>query len=324
MNLQLQDSDEFDLINTCFKNKAKQRQDVLIGIGDDAAFMNASSPFLAMAVDTLVEGVHFLPNANPADIGYKSLAVNLSDLAAVGAEPAWMLLALTMPTPDKIWTEKFSAGLFELAEQFNVQLIGGDTTRGPLTVTVQVTGYLPSAEVAIARRGAKVGDKIYVSGTLGDAGLGLAVAKGNGEFLSSEDKQYVLQRLHRPTPRVNVGMALRGIASSAIDISDGLLVDIGHLLAANQVGARIDADKLPLSSALNDSLVENEAKKLALTAGDDYELCFTVPANKESLMLARLEEKKVASYCIGEIIAKTGIEITHFSGELSSQGFKHW
>ena len=324
MILHPQKTAEFSLIDTFFQAKTLTREDVLVGIGDDAALLRVPTDhLLVMSVDTLIQGIHFPTSTLPADIGYKALAVNLSDLAAMGAEPAWMTLALTLPEVDKQWLEKFSDGLFELAKQFNVQLVGGDTTRGPLTITIQVNGFVPSHALALCRSGAKIGDKIYVSGTLGDAGLGLQVASGKHN-LAEPDKQFVLQRLNKPFPRIKLGMLLRNYATSAIDISDGLLADLGHIMTASKVGAEIHADALPLSNAIRSVLSEQEAKKLALTAGDDYELCFTVPPEKEKQLLELLKQENLTCYCIGEIKKETGIQLNDFSGNVESLGYAHW
>jgi thiamine-monophosphate kinase len=314
---------EFSVIENYFKRKTIARSDVVIGIGDDGALLKApKEQLLVFSIDSLVEGVHFLPKTNAYDIGFKSLAVNLSDLAAMGAEPAWLTLALTMPIIDISWIKDFADGLFFLANQFNMELIGGDTTRGSLTITIQVHGFVPPHQ-ALCRQGAKAGDKIYVSGTLGDAGLGLKTASGKF-VLPGEAYQHVLQRLHRPMPQVKLGMLLRGLASSAIDISDGFLADLSHILEASCVGAEIRAEQIPLSRALKEYCTQNEAMKLALTAGDDYELCFTVPPQKESKLIARLKEEQISCYCIGEIKESLGVHLLGYSDSLSEYGFQHF
>jgi len=227
----MQNINEFELIKRYFQQTIVSRRDVVCGIGDDAALLQCSpEQLLVVSTDTLIEGVHFPQTTTAQDLAYKALAVNLSDLAAMGAEPAWFTLALTLPTPDPSWLAHFSQGLFQLAQQFNIQLVGGDTTRGPLSITIQVLGQVP-AHQALLRQGAQAGDKIYVSGTLGDAGLGLEVSLGKRQ-VSETASQFVLQRLNRPFPQVQLGLALRGLASSAIDISDGLLADLDHLWKA--------------------------------------------------------------------------------------------
>ena len=311
--------DEFCLIENYFKNKSLSRSDVLLGIGDDAALLKIPPDcLLVSSMDTLIEGVHFPPHTLPFDIGHKALAVNLSDLASMGADPAWMMLSLTVPEVNAHWLDQFTNGLFQLANQFNVQLIGGDTTRSSFSITIQVQGFVPPHQ-ALCRHGAKAGDKIYVSGTVGDAGLGLQVTLNNDD-LSHQDKLFTLQRLNNPTPRIELGIGLRGIASSCIDISDGLLADISHLLKSSKVGARIIADNLPLSNALK-NLPLVEAQKLALTAGDDYELCFTVPPDKENELMTRLNHLKINCCCFGEIEEELGLRVSGFHGELSKLGF---
>ncbi|MCK5876117.1 MAG: thiamine-phosphate kinase [Candidatus Marithrix sp.] len=272
---------EFDLIYRYFTNKFPQRSDVELGIGDDAAICNVPSNMqLVTSIDTLIAGVHFPLTTTPEDIGYKALAVNLSDMAAMGATPVWMTLALTCPEVDAIWLQKFSQGLLELAQIHQVSLIGGDTTRGPLTITIQIAGLIP-LNTAIKRSGAKPGDNIYVSGTLGDAGLGLA-AITQQVALSKSAYKYMLSSLNRPIPRVQEGQSLLGIANSCIDISDGLIADLKHILDASKVGASLQIDNVPLSSMLCESVSHETALNLALSAGDDYELCFTTSQTMSS------------------------------------------
>ena len=301
---------EFDVIARYFHHVFPKRAEIILGIGDDAALCTVPTGMqLAVAIDTLVEGVHFPSTTSPKDIGYKALAVNLSDIAAMGAIPAWMTLALTCPPVEEIWLSEFSRGLLELAEATQVSLIGGDTTRGPLTVTVQLAGWVPPQQ-ALQRRGAKPGDGIYVTGNLGDAGLGLASVQKR-VALPIQAQQYVESRLNRPTPRWKEGQALRGIANSAIDISDGLIADLGHILTASGVGARLQLETLPLSSVLREHLSINAAWNLALSAGDDYELCFTVPQSREG---ALSEALAVNSYTrVGTIEGALGLRC--FEGE---------
>ena len=314
---------EFALIERYFSRSTSNRQDVILGIGDDGALLQVPSNYiLAASMDTLVAGQHFPIDTSPHDIGYKSLAVNLSDLAAMGAQPSWLMLALTMPDNNAVWLEEFSGGLFELADLFNMQLVGGDTTRGPLTITVQVQGFVPVKQ-ALCRHGAMPGDKIYVSGTLGDAGLGLQVALGKRQ-IESDEKNFLLQRLNRPTPRVELGLLLRGLATSAIDISDGLFADLSHILSKSKVGARIFADQLPLSTALRSQLPLQEAYRYALVSGDDYELCFTVPPEHESEFLLKISQQNTLCSCIGEICVMPGLEVVGFSEKIIRSGFQHF
>ncbi len=314
---------EFVIIDDYFKSNIVNRDDVLLGIGDDAALLKVpADQLLAVSVDTLVEGVHFSVNTLPADIGYKSVAVNLSDLAAMGATPAWMTLALTMPKADENWLREFARGFFEIAKSYNVQLVGGDTTHGPLTISVQVNGFVPPRQ-ALCRHNAKPGDKIFVSGALGDAGLGLQVLLGKRD-LPKEAASYVLQRLHRPQPQIKLGLLLRGVATSAIDISDGLLGDLDHILTASHVGAEISTTAIPMSDVLRLHMSHEEALKLALTAGDDYQLCFTVPAESENELLVQLNRENITCHCIGVITQQSGIKLLDCSMQFSQPGFLHF
>ena len=269
---------EFRLIDRIRERTAWARDDVRLGIGDDAALLVVpSGQQLAVAIDTLVEGVHFPLGTEPVDVGWKALAVNLSDLAAMGAAPAWALLALTMPDADAARVDALADGFARLAQQFGVALVGGDTTRGPFCLSVAVHGFVPPGQ-ALTRASACIGDAVFVTGTLGDAAGGLRLVQGGETFDPGNDFHCALRaRLDRPTPRVRTGIALRALASACIDVSDGLLADLGHLCRASGAGARIDAGALPLSPALCAVFGEASARELALTGGDDYELCFTVP-----------------------------------------------
>lgn len=316
---------EFEVIARYFSQTFPHRADVIFGVGDDAALCVVPNGMqLAIAIDTLVAGVHFPPATAPKDIGYKALAVNLSDMAAMGATPAWMTLALTCP-PDthENWLADFSSGLRELAECYQVSLIGGDTTTGPLTITIQITGFVP-AQMALHRHGAQPGDGIYVTGTLGDAGLGLASIQQQLR-LPVLARHQVESRLNRPTPRLREGQALRGIASSAIDISDGLVADLEHILTASQVGASVYLEQLPLANALREHLSLEAAWQLALGAGDDYELCFTVPQPQESALSKALV---TGSYTrIGMIETLPGLRCVNASGQPfipKSKGYQHY
>jgi len=285
---------EFELIRRYFAGRTIKRADVITGIGDDAAVLALpENEKLIVAVDTLVSGVHFPVNATPYDIGYKALAVNLSDLAAMAAVPRWMTLSLTLPECSEPWLKDFSDGLLSLAEEFSIELIGGDTTRGPLSVTVQLMGVQSRDKPSLLRSGARPGDLIYVTGFLGDAGLGLLVSQG--KLATDKIFEAALERLHRPRARVEFGQTLSGLATSGIDVSDGFLADLGHILEASHLGARLYLDAIPLSSAYS-YLKEKELTPLlgmrvksdyapclqfALSAGDDYELCFTIPPDKK-------------------------------------------
>jgi len=317
---------EFDLIRRFFSEQPIQRADVPLGIGDDAALLTApANNLLAVSVDTLIAGVHFPLDAAAQAIGYKSLAVNLSDLAAMGAEPAWVTLALTLPTPDETWLDGFARGFFELANQHGVQLVGGDTTRGPLSITVQVTGFVPQGQ-ALTRRGAQPGDDIFLTGTVGDAGLGLGLFQQLSDKKSVEKNAaaaILIQRLEYPTPRISTGLALRNRASSAIDVSDGLAADLGHVLTASGAGADINVDRLPLSAAYA-SFATQDDWQAAVSAGDDYELCFTLPAGQEAAVLAELDCRCTR---IGKISANTGLRWSDTDGRelrLRRTGFDHF
>jgi len=267
--------DEFELIRRYFKRN-KDADDVVIGIGDDGAVLTPDTATQQIQViDTLVEGVHFPPDTHPSDIAYRAVAVNLSDIAAMGGRPRWMTLALTLPAADEQWVESFAAGLFEAADEFDVVLVGGDTTSGPVAVvTVSITGDVRRG-AALLRSGAEPGDAIYVTGTLGDAAAGLCLLQ------RGESNDVLVQRFLRPTARLETGAALVGKATAAIDISDGLVGDLRKLLAASGVGGEIQIDRLPVSDALRLAGSKEQQYQWALCGGDDYELCFTA---KEDVM----------------------------------------
>jgi len=301
----MSEQSEFSIIQHYFEQLTSSRDDVQLGIGDDCALLKCpDNHLLAVSIDTLVSGIHFFPDVDPQTLGHKSLAVGLSDLAAMGAKPAWFTLALTLPEIDEDWLLGFSQGLAELAKQHNIQLVGGDTTRGPLAISIQVHGFV-DANKALRRSGAKPGDLIYVTGTLGDAGAGLQLQlnQWHEDNLQAVDQSYLRQRLEKPTPRVEIGQKLLGLASSAIDISDGLLADLGHILKKSGVGARLDLVNLPISAAL-DKTSRKMAESLALESGDDYELCFTVPPH----YFAEMQEQ-LAGMCtqIGVITEESGL-----------------
>ncbi|HUA80395.1 MAG TPA: thiamine-phosphate kinase [Dyella sp.] len=316
---------EFSLIDRIRERTAQARDDVRLGIGDDAALLAVPpSQELAMAIDTMVEGVHFPRGTAAADIGWKSLAVNLSDLAAMGATPAWALLALTLPSADVAFIDGFAAGFAQLARAYRLALVGGDTTRGALTVSVAVHGFVFPGK-ALRRSGAQVGDAVLVTGTLGDAAGGLQlVQQGHG---GQAQGAYLIERLNKPTPRVAAGLALRDRATACIDISDGLLADLGHICAASGVGAELDAELLPRSSALLDLFDDAASRELALSGGDDYELCFTVPARHVGAVQADLAKLGCGATRIGRIVEGDGIDVRDREGhrlEQSRQGWDHF
>jgi thiamine-monophosphate kinase len=316
---------EFDLIDHYFARHRENRADVSLGIGDDAALLSVpQGQSLVVTVDTLVAGVHFPLQTTAAAIGHKALAVNLSDLAAMGATPAWLTLALTLPQADDTWLSEFAQGFFALADEFNVQLVGGDTTRGPLSISVQALGWVPEGE-ALTRSGARPGDVILVTGTLGDAGGGLQLRQGQAQVAEAQ-AEVLLQRLDRPTPRLAAGQALRGLASATIDISDGLGADLGHILDASGAGAEVLVDALPLSPALQ-ALGRDTACQLAATSGDDYELCFTVAADRVEEARARLAAIDCPCTRIGTISSEPGLHWRGADGQPwqpAAAGFDHF
>ncbi|WP_305856782.1 thiamine-phosphate kinase [Balneatrix alpica] len=318
---------EFELIERFFKRpQLAHGQGVILGIGDDCALLNLHhGEQMAISLDTMVAGVHFPLHAAPRDIGYRLLASNLSDLAAMGAEPMCFTLGLTLPQVEETWLEGFSQGLAELAQQYHLALVGGDTTRGPLTLSIQVHGRVPAGQ-ALRRDGAMHGDLIYVSGTLGDAAAGLAYALA-GAQPSEEASGYLWQRFYRPSPRLELGMRLRPYASAVIDISDGLLADLGHVLKASHMGADLQLDSLPLSEALRSTRDAEQALQLALCGGEDFELCFTVSPQEESQMLRALQHLSVPVTRIGQVHQRTGLRL--WQGEQSyplpaQAGYQHF
>jgi thiamine-monophosphate kinase len=312
---------EFALIERIRKRCDIARADVRLGIGDDAALLAVpAGQLLAMSTDTLVAGVHFPQDTRPFDIGWKSLAVNLSDLAAMGAEPAWAALALTLPSADAAWADEFADGFAALAREHRVALVGGDTTQGPLSITVTIHGFVPEG-AALARSCACVGDGVYVTGTLGDAAAGLRQALSK----TAADPQ-LLERLHRPAPRVAQGLILRGRANACIDISDGLVADLAHICDASGVGAQIDADALPASRELMAFGVE-ERRAFQLAGGDDYELCFTAPDAGRADWLDALARSGCAATRIGRIVAGSGVRVQDAQGNpvaLPRPGWEHF
>ncbi|HLB43162.1 MAG TPA: thiamine-phosphate kinase [Gammaproteobacteria bacterium] len=317
---------EFDIIKNYFANQSLHRSDVKYGIGDDAAIVTIPpGQELLITTDTLVADVHFPRSTSPYDIGYKSLAVNLSDLAAMGATPAWITLALTLKHNDKHWLQEFSRGLFALAKVYQIQLIGGDLTRGPLSITIQAFGFAPTQQ-ALLRSQAKPGDLIYVTATLGNAGLALNLLQKNIQ-LNDTDQNFIFTCLNQPEPRIAIGELLRNIAHAAIDISDGLASDLGHILEQSHVGATVYVDQLPLSPVLSRTLSQEEAIALALTAGDDYELCFTIPPNQQVELEKKLATQNCQYTCIGNVTAQPGLILHYQDGRAyhgKTNGYQHF
>jgi len=318
---------EFDIIQQYFDGWEQQRSEVELGIGDDAALINfPESHHLVVTTDMFIPGVHFPEDTCAADIAYKALAVNLSDLAAMGARPGWFTLALSLPEIDQAWLHEFSESLAERAKFYNISLIGGDTNQGPLSITIQAMGQVPKTK-ALTRSGAKPGDWLYCTGTLGDAALGLDILQGRKSIKNKKDRDFLIERLNRPSPRVGTGLTLRQGASAAIDISDGLVKDLRHLLkASGDLGALINVEDLPLSEAFTKHLHEVEAWEMALSGGDDYELCFTVPDENRALLETSLENAGNPFTCIGRITGQDGIQLQNSGTKITLKlgGYEHF
>jgi thiamine-monophosphate kinase len=314
---------EFDIIRRYFTRPAPH---AVLGVGDDAALLRpAPGNDLVVATDMMVAGRHFLPDADPASLGHKALAVNLSDLAAMGAVPRWATLALALPEADEVWLEAFARGFFALAERHGVELVGGDTTRGPLNLCVQILGEVPTGQ-ALRRDAARPGDDIWVSGHLGDAALALAQREG-GLVLAPHQAAACHRALDWPEPRVALGLRLRGLAHACIDISDGLLADLGHVLERSRVGAVLRLEAVPRSEALGLHLPEPAALEALLAGGDDYELLFTAPSMHRARVELAAREAGVAVSRIGEIRRGGGLEVLDSEGAplpVARRGFDHF
>ena len=317
---------EFAIISRFFSDLAGESGAIDVGVGDDCALLKIPpGQRLAMSIDTVVEGRHFPASAAVEDIAYRAVAVAASDLAAMGATPLAATLALALPGADESWLQQFSRGLRAALGAFDLSLIGGDTTRGPLTITVQVHGLLPD-DRALLRSGAKPGDRVFVSGNLGDAAAALAMFAGELDVDPSQ-REYLYRRFYRPSPRLDLGCALLPVAASAIDISDGLLADLGHILECSGVGARVYVDRLPLSGALQSHSDRRSVVQWALTGGDDYELCFTVAEDCVSRLEAIAAQCDVSLTEIGEIVAGAGLQCLDADGEpvaLETAGYQHF
>ncbi|MEW6414761.1 MAG: thiamine-phosphate kinase [Pseudomonadota bacterium] len=314
---------EFDLIARHF---TRATPGAVLGVGDDCALL-APTPGMQLAVssDMLLEGRHFSPQDGPAGLGHKALAVNLSDLAAMGATPRWATLSIALPAADEGWLAAFARGFFRIADQYGIELVGGDTTRGPLTLSITVIGEVPPGQ-ALRRDGARPGDDVWVSGTLGAAAMALAYRQGR-LFMEQIDAAKVLPALYLPTPRVELGLALRGVATSAIDISDGLLGDLGHVLERSQAGAVLDFAALPTLPAVRAYLHEAVARDCVLAGGDDYELCFTAPPEKHDAVLAAAASAGVAVTRIGRITEPPGLSVVDADGTpltIERTGYDHF
>jgi thiamine-monophosphate kinase len=317
--------DEFALIDRYFRACGARRTDVLTGVGDDAALLRVPADAdLVAATDTLVSGVHFPPDSPAASIGHRALAVNLSDLAAMGARPAWALLALTLPQVEESWLGEFATGLGDLALAHEVELVGGDTTRGPLCVTVQLLGFAPQG-TALKRSGGRAGDVLFVSGTPGDAAAGLALVQGRLRA-AADDSRYLRERFELPTPRVALGERLREFASACIDVSDGLFADAAKLAQASGTGMEIHHETLPVSQALERAAGTERARELALSGGDDYELCFSVAAKNVGALLQELPPQRWGYSRIGVLRDASGAVVLRDGSvmQFSHSGYQHF
>jgi thiamine-monophosphate kinase len=314
------------LIDRFFSRPATGRTDVILGVGDDAAVMRLPPDTeLVAAVDTLVAGRHFPPDCAPRSIGHRALAVNLSDLAAMGATPAWATLALTLPRADAGWLEDFSAGLLDLAQMHGVALVGGDTTAGPLTISLQILGHVATG-TALRRGGARAGDVLVVTGFLGDSGAGLALATGRLAAHDPSAAAAVVKRFDYPTPRLEFGAAARGVASAAMDISDGLVGDLPKLAGASGLSAHVDVGRLPLSPALTSLVSLPQAREWALAAGDDYELLLAVAPQRLDELTSAARRLALNFAVIGELRPGSGVHWTHRGVPFAapSHGYDHF
>lgn len=289
---------EFQIIRRFFTRRAPS---AILGIGDDAAIIRARAGMhLVVSTDLLVGGRHFRLDDDPRQIGHKALAVNLSDIAAMGGVPRWATLSLALREANARWLADFSRGFMRLARRYGVDLIGGDTTRGPLAICVQVIGEVPAGK-ALRRDGARVTDDVWVSGRIGDAGLALAALNGRIP-LSRRERAQIARRLHAPIPRVELGIALRGVAHSAIDISDGLLADLGHICERSEVGAVVEMERIPCSTTMRRHLARAAARTALLAGGDDYELCFTAPRRRRERITQLARRLRLALTRIGRVV----------------------
>lgn len=318
---------EFKLIQNYFMRDQDKNADprIVLGIGDDCALLQTSpGTQLAISSDMLVSGRHFFPDVDPYTLGHKCLAVNLSDLAAMGARPLAFTLAIALPHADSNWLAAFSQGMFALADQHQCRLIGGDTTKGPLTISITIFGEIPP-NTALRRDAAQLGDDIWISGSLGDARLALAAYRNELDLEPTQHRQ-AAQRMHQPTPRIALGIALRGIAHAALDISDGLSGDLGHILSASGVGAQLNVDALPVGEVLQ-SQAQARRREFCLNGGDDYELCFTAPAEKREAVIKAGIISQTPLTRVGNIESELGLRLMDAAGksvDLKLQSFDHF
>jgi thiamine-monophosphate kinase len=315
---------EFALIERYFKRYTSRGQGVVLGVGDDGAVLQLpGDEEIIVSTDTLLEGVHFPALSSPGKIAGRALRVNLSDLAAMGARPKWFLLALTLPDVDENWLAEFSAGLSKVADEFECPLVGGDTTRGQLSITITAIGSSPAGSV-LARSGAHVGDSVWVTGSLGDAAAGLAVLEGQ---VVAGDTENLINKFWQPCPRIQEGLIMRDIASAVIDVSDGLLADLGHLVNSSGVGVDLNIDLLPLSPPLVAAVGKKTATAWALGAGDDYELCFTISPHNAAVLDKYIDEGQLMATHIGQIVAGDGVVCKDAWGRVHDpivSGYRHF
>lgn len=317
---------EFELIGRYFAKLGAERPDVRIGVGDDGAVLQPpASRELVAVTDSLIEGVHFPVGSAAASVGHRAFAINFSDIAAMGAEPAWALLALTLPRVDEEWLAQFSRSAGDICRRHGVALVGGDTTRGPLAITVTMIGIVPIG-VALERGGGQPGDAIFVTGSPGDAAAGLALEQNRLHVADSMSAQILRDRFLFPTPRCDVGIALRGLASACIDVSDGLGGDLEKLCAASGCGAEVDAAALPISEPLAQAVGRELAREYALTGGEDYELLFTVPLARLGAMTHAIARGLGPVTRIGSLVAGNGVRVFARGGvmQFSGAGFDHF
>lgn len=314
---------EFSLIERHF---ARPTPSATLGVGDDAALLQVAPGMeLAVSTDMLAAGTHFFHDADPRKLGWKTLAVNISDLAAMGARPRWATLAIALPQVDDAWLAAFADGFFKCAELFSIDLVGGDTTRGPLNLSVTIFGEVPAGR-ALRRDAARPGDDIWISGTLGGAALALAALQQR-VTLDETELAHCRRCLDTPQPRVALGLALRDVAHAAIDISDGLLADLGHILERSQLGAELHFDALPPHPALHSLLAQSWARDCLLAGGDDYELCFTATPHRSEAIRAIGTQLGLPLTCIGRITEQSGLRLLDAQGhpmELKKAGYDHF
>ncbi|AKC32242.1 thiamine-phosphate kinase [Candidatus Pantoea carbekii] len=318
---------EFEIIARYFNRFSSSRYNVEKGIGDDCALLNIpEQQTLTISIDTLVENVHFFVDMHPTDLAYKALAVNLSDVAAMGASPAWVTLSITLERINETWLELFSTSLFKTLDDYNIQLIGGDTTHGPLSLTIGIYGLVPVG-FSLKRSGANLGDCIFVTGTLGDSAAGLSLLRKQYYVRDLIVYDTLIKRHLRPVPRISQGQALRNLATSAIDLSDGLLSDLTHLLTASKVGACLNLEALPLSIELQNNFESKQALIWALSGGEDYELCFTVSEINRNIVATVMNSFGIPCTCIGKIITESEGLVLLNNGkpiEFNNKGFDHF